>query len=257
MPINHLEALDKALYVKDLMNLPKEMNELLNFIQKNNSNSKVLSSLLTSTIDLSQLSLLLQQNGKEAVTKIIMAMSNASKQGIADLSMMKETMKLINASVSIAEQNNSSQMLKNLMLLYLPWLPAQDGVGFDLEIESYEEKSQSEESSITVMISTKNYGNLMVTLALLAGNSITIFINCSDTFPKEELLKRIKSESLKHSVQPNVVFEHKTVKQNNEVSQQAKINTSSDSQINPFLLLMAHSVIRHTFELDNIGSLEG
>jgi len=254
MPMNHLEVLDKALYVKDLMKLPKEMGELLNFIQKNDNNAKGLASLLTSTLDLSKMSLLLQQNGKEAVSKLIMAMSNASKQGITDLTMMKETMKLINASVSVADMSNPSQLLKSLMLLYLPWLPSQEGVGFELEIESSEEKSQGEESSITVMISTRNYGNLRAILVLLSGNSVTILINCTGTFPKEELLNRVKAESAKHSVQPSVIFEHKTVKQNEDSSQQAKINASNNSQINPFLLLMAHSIIRHTFELDNIGS---
>jgi len=250
MEMNHLEALDKALYVKDLMNLPKEINELLDFVQKNTITAKELSSLLTSSLDLGQISLLLQKNGKEAVNKLIMAMSNASKQGITDLSMMKETMKLINLSVSLAEKN-PSQVAKSLTLLYLPWLPLQEGVDFEYEIENSEEQSSGEESSITIMISTKNYGNLRITLVLLAGNSITVLINCSDVFPKEELLKRIKAESAKHSVQPSVMFETKAVKQNDNVSQQAKMNASNASQVSPLLLLMAHSIIRHTIELDN------
>ena len=254
MTTNHLESLDKALYVKDLMNLPKDMKELLAFVQKNFNTSKESASLLTSSLSLNQLALFLQQNGKEALNKLIMTMSSASKQGMDDLSMMKETMRLINQSVSVAEQNNPSSVLKSLMLLYLPWLPVQDSVGFELEIESSEAESQSSESSISIMISTKNYGNLKATLVLLAGNSITVLINCSDTFPKEELLKRIKSEDSKHSVQSNVIIEQNVVVKDSNSSQQAKINVSNDSMVNPFLVLMAHFIIKNVIEIDNSGS---
>ena len=255
LSMNHLDALDKALYAKDLMKLPKEMSELLDFVKKNLSVSKDASSLLTSGLNLNEMALFLQQNGKSALSKLIMAMANASKQGVSDLSLMKDTMKLINASVSLAELNNPSSVAKSLMLLYLPWLPAQENVGFELEIESSPEESQSSESSVTIMISTKNYGNLKVTLVLSSGNSVTVLINCSEDFPKEALLKAIKADSAKHSLKPDIVIEQKNSVKNENVTPQAKINVSNDSMVNPFLVLMAHSIIKTVIEIDNGASL--
>ncbi|MEI8129721.1 MAG: hypothetical protein WCG95_08930 [bacterium] len=178
-------------------------------------------------------------------------MANASKQGLTDLSQIKDAIKFINASVSVASQENSSQILKNFMLLYLPWLPLQEGVDFDLEIENTESEEGDSQTSVTIMISTKNYGNVKITLILLGGNSIDIFVNCSETFPKEELLKRINLECKNHSMQSTVVFEQKAIKQDENASRQAKISMSNLTEVNPFLLLMANLVIKHTIDLDN------
>lgn len=248
--MSHIASLDSALYVKELMNLPKNMQEMLTYLQKAIKTEAETPVMLTNNINISQIALLLQQNGKEAANKLIMAMANTSKQGITDLSQMKETLKLINASVSSAGQNNSAQTLKSLMLLYLPWIPLPQRNDFEMEMGISEEKSGESESSLTIMIATKNYGNVKATLFLQAQNSVGVLINCSQEFPKEELLKRIKMEGQSHSIQSSIVFEQKATKQNENPTLQAKINMSNANVINPFLLLMAHSVIKHTIEID-------
>ena len=68
-------------------------------------------------LNLSQISQLLQTNGKEALTKIIMAMTEASKSGITDLSQMRDMAKLINASIAVAAENDSAKTLKLLLML--------------------------------------------------------------------------------------------------------------------------------------------
>lgn len=257
LKMNNLANLERSLYVKDLMKLPKEMDEILVLLQKNTAANKEIVELLSTNINMDQLAQLIQSNGKEAMSKLIQAMAEASKQGITDLSQIKDAMKLINASVSVAGQDNSAQLLKSFMLLYLPWLPLQEGVDFELEIESSQGEDSEEEVTITILISTRNYGNLRVTLILLAQNSINILIDSCEKFPKEELLKMIDAESKKHSIQTNVVFEEQIMKKVDEVDdtqdapRQAKISMSNLKEVNPFLLLMANAVIRHTIELDN------
>jgi hypothetical protein len=251
LKMNNLASLERSLYVKDLMKLPKEMDEVLVLLQKNTAANAEMEELLTTNINMSKLAELIQTNGKEAMTKLIQAMAEASKQGITDLSQIKDAMKLINASVSVAGQDNSAQLLKSFMLLYLPWLPLQEGVDFDLEIESSGGEESESEMSITILISTRNYGNVKVMLILLAQNVIDIFIDSCEGFPKDELLLRINIESQKHSIQSSVVFEQKMKKQDEESPRQAKISMSNLKEVNPFLLLMANAVIRHTIELDN------
>ena len=250
---NHFANLDRSLYVKDIMNLPKEMEEVLVMLQKDTGVAKDMAKLLAQNIDLGSLAELMQKGGKEAMGKLISAMAEASKQGINDTSQLKEAFKLINASVSVAAKDNPTQALKNFMLLYLPWLPLQEGVDFELEISGSDNPEDESEMSITIMISTKNYGNVKITLILVAGNSVTIFVNCSDKFPKEDLMKRIAEESKKHSIQASMSIEQKEMKQSETATPQAKVSLSNLTEVNPFLLLMSNAVIRHTIEIDNLA----
>lgn len=253
LKMNNLGNLERGLYIKDLMNLPKEMEEILVLIQNKTATTEEAAKLLSKNINLTTLAELIQTGGKEAMNKLILVMANAAKQGMADTSQIKDAIKLINASVSVAGQDNPTQILKSFMLLYLPWLPLKEGVDFDLEIESSENEDGESETTITIMISTINYGNIRVTLILLKGNSMSIIINCSEKFPKEELLKRLNEENKKHSIQANVTFEQKEMKQEENSTVQAKISMSNLTEVNPFLLLMANAVIRHTIELDNLA----
>lgn len=251
--MNSLASLERSLYIKDLMKLPKEMQEVLVILQNNNVTSQEAAKLLSSTnINLSILADIIQKSGKEAMNKLVLVMANASKQGINDTSQIRDAIKFINASVSVAAQDNPNQILKTFMLLYLPWLPLQEGIDFDLEIENSENSDGDSETSITIMISTRNYGNVKITLVLVKGGSIEIFITCCTNFPKEELLKRIKNEGKLHSIQTNTTFEQNENKKDTNSPRQTKISTSNLNEVNPFLLLMANAVIRHTIELDNL-----
>ncbi|MBP3925184.1 hypothetical protein J6E39_08090 [bacterium] len=301
--IANLTNTDMSAYVKDLMKLPKHLNELIYVLQRNltqaqfnrqfasminktsitptqaqimaqlqtldssevqnllkNMNTTLSAQLQTALkdlpikstglINLAEISNLIQANGKDAITNLIMAMANSAKQGVNDLAQMKDTAKLINASVAAAAQNDNAQTLKLLMLLYLPWLPLQEGTGFDLEIEANKEKSESD-SILIITITTINYGIVKATLILESSNSVHVSIECSKDFPKEELLLRIEGEEKHYSLQSVVSFET-SEKSKSAVTEkpQAKINMANTNEINPYLLLMAHTLIRHTLEID-------
>lgn len=252
--MNELIGFERSLYIKDLMNLPKDLAQALVLIQNKTASTQEIAKLLNTNITISTLTELIQVGGKDAINKLVIAMSNASKQGITDLTQLKETMKLINASVSVAGQDNPNQTLKTFMLLYLPWLPLQEGVDFDLEVEgSPEEGKEGSEASITILISTKNYGNIRITLVLLGGGTISIIVNCSEDFPKEDLLKRLKEENKKHSIPSEITFEQNIANSEETSIAQAKATISGMTKVNPFLLLMANAVIKHAIELDNIA----
>jgi len=303
--IANLNGTDRAAYVKDLMKLPKNINEFVYIVQRNMSqaqfqqqfnrymanqrnmlsqtqaqilaqlqglsfpdsaalqSNKAMLNQLASTlknlpimsgtmINLADISLLIQNNGKDAVTKLIMAMAGAAKQGVTDLTQMKDTAKLINASIAMAAQGDNAQTLKTLLLLYLPWLPLQEGTGFELDIEAGE-NSSPDDSILTITITTVNYGIVKAVLILENSNSVQVSIECSKDFPKDELLLRIEADEKHYSMQSAVTFstavEHKTATD----KPQAKINMSNTNEINPYMLLMAHTIIRHTIELDKLA----
>ncbi len=306
LQMNTLQSMDMAVYAKEVMQLPKNLNEFIFMLQKGmtqlqfnqmfsqqiaaqrNALSQMQAQILAQLqglttpgqiqtiiqtqlatqlqssiknltlspngmIDLSQIAQLIQSNGKEAVTKLITAMAAASKQGVTDLSQIKEMARLINNSMAAAAQNDPAQTLKVLLLLYLPWLPLEDGVGFDLDIETTDDTEESD-SILTITISTVNYGTVVATLVLETSNSVHVSIECSKEFPKEELLMRIQGDEKHYSMNSVITFSDREAKSEEDVAK-AKINMSQTTEINPFMLLMAHTVIRHTIEIDNNKSI--
>lgn len=294
---------DLSAYVKDMMKLPKNLNELVYMMQRNitlaqlnqkfaaqtnlrgisqtqaqilaqlqglslseaqnmilNGNKNLMPQMQsalknltissTGMINLADISAIIQANGKDAIAKLITTMANSAKLGVQDLSQLKETAKLINASVAAASKNDGAQTMKLLMLLYLPWLPLQEGVGFDLEIETASGSSEND-SILIITITTLNYGNIKATLMLETSNSVHVNIECVKEFPKDELLLRIEADEKHYSMESVVAFETNSQTANiQQEKPQAKINMSNTNEINPYLLLMAHTIIRHVIEID-------
>lgn len=308
LQMNTLKSLDRAIYAKDVMGLPKNLNEFifmqqrgLSLTQLNNMFSSQMASQRNSlsqlqaqilaqlqgmdfsnaqelinkqmatqlqsslknlnitcdcTINLLQIGKMLQTNGKEALTKIIMSMTEASKSGITDLSQMKDMARLINASVSVAAENEPTKTLKLLMMLYLPWLPLKEGVDFDLEIETTSSGTEESDSILTVTVTTINFGIVIATLFLETKNSVQIAIECGEKFPKEELQLRLEGDEKHYSMNTLTTFAvKKELKPLEERKAQANINMSRTTEINPYLLLTAHSVIKHVIDIDNNASI--
>lgn len=209
-----------------------------------------LASQLDSNVNISRVSNLLQRNSKLAMNKMVTMMSLATSKGMGDITPLQDTINIINASVSATSQNDATQTLKNLMLLYLPWLPLQEGVGFDLEIEQDKEEKQFD-TFIKIMITTVNYGNVNAVVSLVTGNSVDISITCSEKFPKEKLLKKLQNESKQYSMQSVIDFKTQSPQEQIDTeTPKAKVNLSNVNDVNPYLLLISHAIIRYTIELD-------
>lgn len=209
-----------------------------------------LASQLDSNVNISRVSQLLQRNSKIAMNKMVSMMTLATSKGLGDITPLQDTINIINASVSATSQNDSTQTLKNLMLLYLPWLPLQEGVGFDLEIEQEKEDKQFD-TFIKIMITTVNYGNVNAVVSLVTGNSVDVSITCSEKFPREKLLKKLQNESKQYSMQSVIDFKKQSPQEQIDTEiPKAKVNLSNVNDVNPYLLLISHAIIRYTIEID-------
>lgn len=206
-------------------------------------------------VSLPDISKLIVQNGKQAVAALIIAMASASKQGMSN-EQIQETLSIINSCISMAEANNPAQTLKSLMMLYLPWLPLNEGVGFDLEITPQEGENDSNDSKLTVLIQTKNYGNIKGEFTLTTSNSVNVLIICTESFPKKILQKSLMDESSSHAMNTNIDIEEVAPKKE-EIKEvhETKVNLSATNEMNPYLLLMAHAFIRNTILIDNNATL--
>ena len=191
------------------------------------------------------------KNSKQAVASLIIAMASASKGGMTG-EQIRETLSIINSSIAMADSGNPAQTLKSLMLLYLPWLPLNEGVGFDLEVNPPDGENESNDSKLTVLIQTKNYGNVKGEFILTTSNSVDIFITCSEDFPKNTLQKSLNEESSTLAVHTNIDVESvEPKKKDTAEKQEAKVNLSQTNEMNPYLLLMAHAFIRNTIFIDS------
>ena len=289
LQMNQIANMDRSVFIKNLLGLPQNLSEILlnaqnpnkpllggtlglnNINQELLKNQGVLATLFDETnisaqtskhsqdaivlmfsgmISMPDISKLILQNGKQAVAALIIAMATASKQGISN-EQVQETLSLINSCLSMAESNNPAQTLKSLMMLYLPWLPLNEGVGFDLEITTPEGEAESNDSRLTVLIQTKNFGNLKGVFTLTTSNSVDIYIICSENFPKKLLEKSLLEESSTHAMNTNIDIEEITPKKEENETHETKVNLSATNEMNPYLLLMAHSFIRNTILIDN------
>ena len=207
-------------------------------------------------ISLADISKLILTNSKQAVAGLIISMASASKQGMSN-EQIQETLSVINSCISMAESNNPAQNLKSLMTLYLPWLPLSEQIGFDLEITTPDGETESNDSKLTVLIQTKNYGNLKGVFTLTTSNSVDVLIFCSENFPKKVLQKYLMDESSAHAMNTNIDIEEVSPKKEeiNQI-QETKVNLSATNEMNPYLLLIAHSFIRHTIIIDNEISID-
>lgn len=212
--------------------------------------------MFSGMIHLPAISELILKNSKQAVAGLIIAMASASKHGMTN-EQINETLKIINSCVSMAESGTPAQTLKSLMLLYLPWLPLHEEVGFDLEIEATDGENESNDSKLTVLIQTKNYGNVKGIFTLTTSNSVDVFIICSDTFPKTLLQKSLSEESSSHAMTMTISVESvENKKDEQNETQETKVNLSATNEMNPYLLLMAHSFIRNTIYIDSNAIIE-
>ena len=143
------------------------------------------------------------------------------------------------------------------MLLYLPWLPLNEGIGFDLEVTTEQGENESNDSKLTVLVQTKNFGNVKGVFTLTTSNSVDIYIICSEDFPKRTLQKSLMEESSSHAMNTTIDVEAVTPKnKETQETQEAKVNLSATNEMNPYLLLMAHAFIRSTIFIDSNAVIE-
>ena len=72
---------------------------------------------------------------------------------------------MLSASMAATETQTPSKILKNIIELYLPWYPLQQGVGFNLSIDTLPNQ-EDYLSILKVWIQTRNYGNVNSVLSL-------------------------------------------------------------------------------------------
>ncbi len=260
-----MQANEMSMVLKDLLNMQKDIESFLSTMADNRAASQltkpdIAQLLMKSQIDLGKLMVFMQQNGKDALGKLFNMTAKFAPMGnMTTGSQMGELIAVLNACTPNAD-TQQVQVLKNMMLLYLPWLPLGEQ-NFSIEIGSSSqngEQGENGEDTVTVLIQTVNFGNVQV-LIFKCDLTINFNITAGEIFPKEEVIKLLKEEAKVYNVQTELSFEKKEVinkmKKTENVQTQVSVNTSK--QVNPFLILMAQSAVRIIIDIDkNISLIE-
>ena len=254
MQLKQLNAMERSALLKELFNFPNDIQEFLKMVLtegKTQISQKELALLMTQNLDISKLVVILQKNGKEAVEKLAKMIAILNQSGIYNTQQLKELSTIINASIAVSE-TNPSQVLKNIMLMYLPWLPLTENTGFNIGFEEGSEKRNKEsDDTITILITTKNFGVVKIFL-FKDGQDLNIEVTCADAFPKEDLKAAIGMDAAVKNAKIAYVARKAA---ETEESKETKISFSGTSKISPQMLLVTHTLVKLVLEIDSAQGL--
>lgn len=244
-----LNSLDKGALVKDLMNLPKDFTQLISMFTTTPQNANLQNAFL----DVSKLINFLQQNGEQGKKNLLNLIVTINRAGFTQTEQLKELGFIINACMP-SSQNSNATVMKNLILLYLPWLPLGEGMGFDIEVRnSQEQESGEDDDSVMIYIQTQNFGAIKVLLKVENKTKVLLQISCDENFPKNIAEKKFKAEVQTFNIKTE--FDYSLSKQDKksddmEKNAQTRVNVDTSRHINPLLMMAAHSIIKIVFEID-------
>lgn len=262
--VAQMNIAQKSNFARELMNLPRELKEFLNQKIVENQGKLTLESFKDAPVSLqklniAQLTLLLGENSKVANQKLLQMIVEISRNQGGDVKQLKEMMAMFSSSINPSSiSNEANQTLKNLILLYLPWLPLRESKDdlIDFDLDFFEEENLTDEKkgetsqSVSVLIQTKNYGNIQAFLELQSPNNLSTVIYCVEDFPKKMLEKLLNKEAKEINLNSTLIAEKITQKklQSETNSQNVKINAASS--VNSYLLLITYSLIRLVISID-------
>lgn len=260
-----MTKLQTAMMLKELLNIPKDLKDFLMQMLDSKDSPESLLKLLNDPevkIELAELKLLLDTNAKGVTDKLLKLI----KPGIDNFESMKQIKEMLSNLNQIVPQNpqHPQDIVKNTILLYLPWLPLPPPQELQIEIkEDEKEKAKSDKDSniITMYITTKSLGIFKITIRLNDSCNLTIDVEKEESDDEnvnadliEKTLAKIKDEISKLNV-PNClnVYNHKIIKPIQD--KKRKIAVQQSQNVSPHLIMAAHIVAKIIFEADEQVSL--
>ena len=258
MQLREFTQQERAMLLKQLFDFPSNIKDIATFLATENKvlTAKELQLLMLQPLDISKLTVLLQTNGKGAMEKLAKMVATMHQSGIYDTKQLKEMVTLVNACIP-ASDASATQVIKNLMIMYLPWLPLNGPVNFEMAFGGGDDDKNSEmDDSISVIITTKNFGIVKIFIFNDSGK-YNIDLNCSEEFPKAKFNNALKiaCEITSVPIDEKVIY---TNRKTSDTLKNSEINVefAKAGKISPQLLMVVYSLINIVIELDNNCNLD-
>ena len=268
MSLNSMDVRQLATLLRELLSLPKEMQQLLAMLAFGESGTAELAKMLKDPslqLIVKQLQTLLGQNSKEAIGKLIQLTQN-NALFFEGSNQLRDILGLVQ-KLAVTAQTSPADALTTAMILYLPWLPLAEQQKLELTFGFQEEDENNDKAECEVLIlfiTTMNLGTFKITIMLNKDKSIDIEIE-SDQIDAEVIKnivadtnKTIDNSGLKSKV---ATITRKTAETKSPKEMKADTNKSislhPSGKISMVTINIGHSIAKTIFETDEkIGSLK-
>ena len=256
MMLKELSSTQQSWLMRHMFDFPENIAQLLETIVTDGKkvSAQELLALMNKELDLSKLLVLLQNNGKTALEKIAKMIATMNQSGIYNTQQLKEMSVLINACIP-ANDASQAQILKSFMIMYLPWLPLNESSGFNIGGQADEtgEKSSAEDT-ITIYITTKNYGIIKIFL-YKETDGYDMDVNCRADFPKEKFNEAVKADT-KFVLKNPPTYTTREKSDEEQQKNETNITFSKSLKVTPQLLIIIHAIIKLVADIDSLGTLQ-
>jgi len=218
-------------------------------------------------IPMNEIKRLLDANSKEIINKLL-KLVQPSPGNSQNYQQLKDIIGLISG---LTPSNNSSaqEILKSIILLYLPWVPLTNGQEFSISFSRGDNFDKDEEDiALILYISTINIGRFKAVISLNKDKSLDIDIEKQGESENKEIqqhinsiVKKVNSEMSSFKI-PAKSDLHiiKVPKQNNVDGEKSEnkreILLHPTLNVSPQVMMAAYTVTRVIFELDENISLQ-
>lgn len=268
MTLNSMSANQLATLIKELLSLPKEMQELLAMLAFGDQPISELAEKLkdpTLQLIIKQLQTLLGKNSKEAINKLIQLTQN-NALFFEGSNQLRDILGLIQ-KIAVTAQASPSDTLTMAMILYLPWLPLAEQQKLELAFGFQEENENDEKSGCEVLIlfiQTLNIGTFKITIILNKDKTIEIELESDpiDANVLKNIISATNRDLENNGIKSKIATktrksaETKTPKEMKSESNKS-ITLHPSGKISMVTINIGHTIAKTIFETDEkIGSLK-
>jgi len=265
---NIMNNMQQNIFLRDMLNLPKEWTNLLNEFAfsannaqlanllknlQNQNGGTINSSLLallnsSARVNLAALAEQINKNSSLMADKMLKLMGNAMNQ--QNITQLKDIM-LIGASIANSANVNPQEFIRDIIQMYLPWLPLVPPQEKDLsEIEIKTGSADNENSQLLFYLATTSIGYFKVEILLDDENEVYInnLVENKNEELREALCLKLEESFKKSSLKVKLYFSQKIDDaEMNLKEKQLFIVNSNDSLAG---LTLLHSISKTIFEFD-------
>jgi len=259
---NVLTKMQQSVLIRDLLNLPKEIGELLALLTFSNSINPEMAKQaneLNQLILMADIQNILNANSKELLNKLL-KLIQPTPGNIQNFDQLKEIINTIQKFIP-GQNATNNEILKNVVLLYLPWLPLTQPQDISIEYEKKQLDEEKEDVTLVIYITTENIGRLKSIIKLDKNFNLKILIESLnyDESIKEyiQLIDKKVNEEIKSSKIPakTEINSYKLKELNKSERREVSVQSGSSS-ISPKILMAAYIVTKVIFELDESITLK-
>jgi hypothetical protein len=276
---NSINRMEQANLIKGLLNLPNEIEELFSFIMYKNISPETLKTLLKQNKKLNTdlIREILEGNSKESLNKLLKLCQQAPGS-TQNTDQIKDILALL-SHVIPKKDASAQQILTNLTLLYLPWLPLAEKQDIEIRLEKRkkQEDDASEQTVLVIYITTINLGKFKISIILNKDGSVKIVIesiqeenNEKKAEYLEKILKEVNEQTRKDKINARTeLFVLKEQETSEEKKREVIISPTkgknehmfikSDNQdkkeVSPVLVITAQKIAKIILETDEKISL--